>query len=63
MELYMSANLNLLRRSEQAAFVALEELTSIATEQRFFYFQTVANVPRALLPSKTSSVADAIARA
>ena len=42
MALYMSASTNLLRPSEQAAFTALEELTSIATEQRFFYFQTVA---------------------
>jgi predicted ATPase len=63
MALYMSASLNLLRRSEQAAFAALEKLTSVATEDRFFYFQTVANVPRALLPSKTGSVAEGIARA
>ena len=63
MALYMSASTNLLRPSEQAAFTALEELTSIATEQRFFYFQTVANVPRALLSSKTGSVVEGIARA
>jgi predicted ATPase len=61
--LYMSASLNLLCRSEQAAFAALEESTSIATEDKFFYFQTVANVPRALLPSKTGSVVEGIARA
>jgi predicted ATPase len=61
--LYMSTSSNLLRRSEQAAFAALEELTSIATEQRFFYFQTLADVLRALLPSKTGSVAEGIARA
>jgi predicted ATPase len=61
--LYMSTSSNLLRRSEQAALAALEELTSIATEQRFFYFQTLADVLRALLPSKTGSVAEGIARA
>jgi predicted ATPase len=63
MALYMNASLNLLCRSEQAAFAALEKLISVATEQRFFYFQTVANVLRALLPSKTGSVAEGIARA
>jgi tetratricopeptide (TPR) repeat protein len=63
MALYMSASSNLLSRSEQATFAALEELTFIATEQRFFYFQTVADVPRALLPLKTGSVAEGIARA
>jgi predicted ATPase len=61
--LYMSASLNLLRRSEHAAFAALEELTSIATEHRFFYFQSLANVPWALLPLKTGSVVEGIARA
>jgi predicted ATPase len=61
--LYMSAGLNLLRRSEHAAFAALEELTSIATQHRLLFFQTVANVPRALLPSKTDSVVEGIALA
>jgi predicted ATPase len=61
--LYISTRLNLLRRSEQAAFAALEELASIATEHRFFYFQTLSNVLRALLPSKTGSVVEGIAGA
>jgi tetratricopeptide (TPR) repeat protein len=61
--LYISVRFNLLSRSEQAAFAAFEELASVATEHRLFYFQILANVLRALLPSKTGSVVEGIARA
>ena len=60
MALYISAHLNLIRRSEQAAFAALEELTSIATEHRFSHFQTLANILRGQLPSETGSVVEGI---
>jgi hypothetical protein len=61
--LYISVRFNLLSRSEQAAFAAFEELASVATEHRLFYSQILANVLRALLPSKTGSVVEGIARA
>jgi predicted ATPase/class 3 adenylate cyclase len=61
--LNISVRLNLLRRSEQAAFAALEELISVAAEHRFFYFQIMANILRGLLPSKTGSVVEGIAGA
>ena len=58
--LYVSAHFNLLRRSEQAAFEALVELDSIATERRYSYFRGVADILRGLFPSKTGDAVERI---
>jgi predicted ATPase len=63
MALYMSARFNLLRRFDPAAFDALGELTSIATEHRFSHFQTLTSILRALLPLKTAGIGEGIAGA
>jgi class 3 adenylate cyclase/predicted ATPase len=60
LSLFNSARFNLLRRSEQAAFAALEELISVATEHRFSSFQIMANILWGLLPSATGRVVEGI---
>jgi predicted ATPase len=53
----------LFRRSERAAFAALEELISVATEHRLYFFQVMANILRGLLMSATGKVVEGIANA